>query len=492
MGPVSDSRTASPTPYFTNLRILLITILTMAPSTTAHAHAAERGFILLLPTDLYIFGGAAVVAMTFILMAVIPSAGHTAIAGAQWNLGSLPRWNPLGPSSVTLLVILALLTAGYLGSRDPLSNPLPLMLWTIWWVGLTFLQALFGNLWAFIHPWRAIHRILTVPAPLRDWRIKPPFVYPEFAGYWPAVALFLAFAWFELIHPAPQDPAVLANAVIAYVVITSACVLLFGEKVWLQYGEIFSIFFRIVSWLAPVGLRRDTAEDDPQRTLVLTLPGLRLLDIGALPLSGVAFVLLALASVSFDGFSRTFLWLDLVGVNPLEFPGRTQLIGANSLGLLGVFGCLACLYVIAIYVGHLLVRSAVPIDRQLGCFVVSIAPIAFGYHFAHYLPELLLNGQFTLRALSDPFGFGWNLIGTRDMHVHASILTNHESIRMIWNIQVFGIVLAHVAAVAVGHFLAIRTYADSKKALLSQIPLTTLMIAYTMFGLWLLSTPAAG
>ena len=489
---VSDTRTVSLTPFISRLNLLLTTMLTLAPSTAAHAHAAERGFILLLPTDLYIFGSAAVVAMTFVLMAVVPSAGLRAILRAQWNLISLPRWNPLGPSLVTLLIVLALITTGYLGSRDPLSNPLPLMLWTIWWVGLTFLQALFGNLWAFIHPWHAIHRILTAPAQLRDWRHKPPFEFPERAGYWPAVALFLAFAWFELVHPAPQDPAVLANTVIIYVVITSACIVLFGEKAWLRYGEIFSIFFRIVSWLAPFGLHRNTAEDDPQRTLALTLPGLRLLDIGVLPLSGVAFVLLALASVSFDGFSRTFLWLDLIGVNPLEYPGRTVLISINSLGLIGVFGCLMCLFSAAIFAGHLLSRSVETLNRQFGCFVVSIAPIAFGYHFAHYLPELLLDSQFTLRALSDPLGLGWNLIGTRDMHIRASILTNQASIQVIWNLQVIGIILAHVVAVAVAHLLAFRLYADSKSATLSQIPMTALMIAYTMFGLWLLSTPAAG
>ena len=32
----------------------------------------------------------------------------------------------------------------------------------------------------------------------------------------------------------------------------------------------------------------------------------------------------------------------------------------------------------------------------------------------------------------------------------------------------------------------------SSAAALSQFPLTVLMIAYTVFGLWLLSTPTAG
>ena len=455
---------------------------------SALAHATERGIILLLPTDLYIGGGAAVVALTFALMAAVPAAGLRALERARRVLGPAPDRAPLAPGAAMLVVVAALVAAGYWGNRDPLSNQLPLMLWTIWWVALTFLHAIFGNLWAFCHPWLALHRLLTVPPFLRCWRRAPPLSYPEAAGYWPAVALFLAFAWFELVHPAPQDPALLANAVIVYFLITAAGTLLFGLDAWLRHGEIFSIFFRIVSWLSPFGAGREGG----RRVVFATVPGIRLLDAGAFPASGVAFILLALSSVSFDGFSRTFFWLDLVGVNPLEYPGRTALVGINTLGLAAVFAALVGVYCLAVAVGHALARSGVPVGTQLRCFVVAIAPIAFGYHFAHYLPELLLDSQFALRALSDPFALGWDLIGARDMHVHASVVTNRASIELIWKLQVVGIVAAHVVAVAIAHFLAIRLFASTRAAVLSQIPMTVLMIGYTMFGLWLLSTPAAG
>ena len=44
----------------------------------------------------------------------------------------------------------------------------------------------------------------------------------------------------------------------------------------------------------------------------------------------------------------------------------------------------------------------------------------------------------------------------------------------------------------VAHSLAYRLYGETRGAVLSQLPLTLLMIAYTVFGLWLLATPAAG
>ncbi len=63
---------------------------------------------------------------------------------------------------------------------------------------------------------------------------------------------------------------------------------------------------------------------------------------------------------------------------------------------------------------------------------------------------------------------------------------------MIWSLQVVGIVAAHVVAVAVAHFLALRETAGLRQAVLSQVPMTALMIGYTLFGLWLLATPAVG
>ena len=44
----------------------------------------------------------------------------------------------------------------------------------------------------------------------------------------------------------------------------------------------------------------------------------------------------------------------------------------------------------------------------------------------------------------------------------------------------------------VAHMLAGRLHTDGRSAALSQLPLTVLMVAYTVLGLWLLSTPTAG
>jgi len=62
---------------------------------------------------------------------------------------------------------------------------------------------------------------------------------------------------------------------------------------------------------------------------------------------------------------------------------------------------------------------------------------------------------------------------------------------ILWYLQVAGIVLAYVCAVMVAHAFALSESEDRGTAMLSQIPAIVLMIGYTVFGLWLLSSPVA-
>jgi hypothetical protein len=428
---------------------MLRALLLLAYAGPVLAHPSERGLVMLLPTGLYMFGGAAAVALSFAVLALLPSPVFSKVT-AKSAPAAISSPKSLLPSAVTLVLLALLVTAGYAGSRDPLANPLPLAVWALWWVGFTFLVVVFGDLWAFVNPWRAARRL-----------IRSRFHYPERLGYWPAVVLFLGFAWFELVYPAPQDPAHLATAVLLYALITLAGMATFGGA-WLERGEAFALFFRNVGRLSP--LRGN------------------LLHAGALPLSGVAFIVMMLGSVSFDGLSRTFWWIDLAGENPLEYPGRSAMMGVNTLGLLATVMVIGALYAAAVRAGG---------GKDYGRYIFAIVPIAFGYHFAHYLPAFLVDVQYSAVALSDPLERGWNLLGARDLHPSTSFLAHHSTVHAMWNIQVAGIVVAHVVAVFVAHAIALRQHASVRRAAASQVPMTLLMIGYTVFGLWLLSTPVA-
>ena len=459
--------------------------LAAAAASPALAHAGERGFILLLPTGLFQAGGTIAVAVSFLIVIRFrASALRRIIEATTRSLISVPRSLP-GSNAAASAALVALVAAGLAGSRDPLANPLPLSVWTLFWVGLTFAHAVLGYVWPFVNPWTALARLVRRALGWSRGDDAGVLVWPEALGAWPAVVLLLLFAWFELVHPAPQDPAILAFAIAGYSIFTVAGMVLFGDRAWERNVEIFSRFFRIVSWIAPLG----TVEERGVRRLAATFPGARLLRIGSLPAAGVVFVVVALATVSFDGLSRTFWWLDLMGENPLEHPGRTALVGRNTLGLVGAGVALLAAYAVSAAAGAW--WSGSPPAEALRRFVVSIVPIAFGYHFAHYLPSFLVDAQYALKALSDPLGRGWNLLGARDLHVTASFLTHHASVELIWYAQTGAIVVAHVAAVVVLHGLAGGPRGGRLATIRSEIPLTTLMIGYTLFGLWLLSTPVA-
>jgi hypothetical protein len=65
----------------------------------------------------------------------------------------------------------------------------------------------------------------------------------------------------------------------------------------------------------------------------------------------------------------------------------------------------------------------------------------------------------------------------------------HEAAWLIWNLQAGAIIAGHVLGVLVAHGLASRLGAEPGRALVGQLPLAALMVAYTVLGLWLLSTP---
>jgi hypothetical protein len=195
--------------------------------------------------------------------------------------------------------------------------------------------------------------------------------------------------------------------------------------------------------------------------------------------------------VTFDGLSRTFAWLGLLGENPLVHPGRTALMAPNSLGLLGLFLALMLAYVAAVRPVPPLARVRFPRDRLVTLFALPLVPIACGYHFAHYLPVFLVDVQYAIRAASDPFSRGWDLLGTRDLAVVTSFLSDPSRVYAIWHSQVAIIVVAHVAGVLIAHALALHL-AGRGRAAVSQLPMLVLMIGYTTLGLWLLSTPVAG
>lgn len=162
--------------------------------------------MLLLPTGHYLAGGTLAVLASFFLVFLLPAPVLGRFAARRWRLGEIRLPPVLVTSGISFLFLMFLLLAGFLGSRDPRANPLPLVIWSLWWVGFVFLQALCGDLWRRLNPFVAPYRLVS--------RREPPFFYPDWLGFWPPILGFGAFAWFELIDIAPSDPFRLACVVL--------------------------------------------------------------------------------------------------------------------------------------------------------------------------------------------------------------------------------------------------------------------------------------
>ena len=117
--------------------------------------------------------------------------------------------------------------------------------------------------------------------------------------------------------------------------------------------------------------------------------------------------------------------------------------------------------------------------------MLTLVPIAIAYHLAHYLSFLAMAGQYLIPLVSDPFGFGWNLFGTKNHFVRIGLV----DARAVWYISVGAIVIGHVIAVYLAHCVALQAYPDRRVALRSQWPMVALMVCYTMTSLWIIAQP---
>jgi len=219
-----------------------------------------------------------------------------------------------------------------------------------------------------------------------------------------------------------------------------------------------------------------------QRELNLRPFAVGLLKNESTPVSMMAFVVLLLSTVTFDGFTATPVWADIFSSLISVFPSATA---AGTLGLVAfpvVF--------IGVYLGISALMGAasghrLPVADMARAFVYSLIPIALAYHLAHFFSFLLIQGQLVIPLASDPFGFGWDLFGTADYTVKIAIV----NARFAWLTAVGAIVLGHIVAVYLAHVIAHRTLSEHKLALRSQYPMLALMVGYTMVSLWILAQP---
>lgn len=435
----------------------------------AQAHVSEGGFVLLLPTGAYTAAGVAVVALTVLLVVF----GSDRLLARLFAAG--PSWRVREPvAQATSLAAVALTAAlvwlGLFGPRDPLGNLLPLTVWTVGWVGLVSLAGLVGNPWVHWNPWTGLYRVLGSPAPVLR--------LPDRLGLWPAVVTVMALAAFLLAYWAPSDPGRLAVCLALYWVAMMAGLLVAGPR-WLEAAEVGHVIMGLYGRLAPLHVAPG------QRAL--GGPGAQVLRAQPASAAGLVAVLL-LGLGSFDGLNETFWWLGLIGVNPLEFPGRSAIVGETLAGLALASAALVASVAVAVWAGLRMAGGPVRFSAAFNWLGLSLLPIALAYHIAHYLPSFLVTIQYTVAALTDPLARGADLLGIEPFRVTTGFFNRMETVRVIWLAQAGAVVVGHVWSVLLSHAIALRLYDDRHAAVRATLPLSAFMVGYTFLGLWLLAS----
>ncbi len=467
----------------------LATLAALAGPGLAEAHSFGRSYNLPVPLWLYAWGAAAALLLSFLLIGWFFSAPQGARPAAGGALPitcskGLQRLRPVLRALAVAWLLLAIVS-GFSGTADPYRNFNMTWFWIVFVLGLAYLTVLIGDVYAQLNPWATLACGLGRLWPGFE---RGRFAYPTQLAYWPALALYAAFIWIELFGR--STPYTLSLYLAAYSVINLVGVWLFGAAAWFRHGEFFAVFLRLLGLMAPLHIA--------DGRLHWRLPFAGLSTARAEHPSLLLFVLFMLSSTAFDGLHATVPWFQLfwseplsalrtlAGSHPTEAYLRLRSIhrvfeSASLLlsPLLYLAAYLACLAL-----ARALLRSTLPLGALALQFAFSLLPIAFVYHFTHYFTLLLTQGPMAPGLLSDPLGRGWNLFGT--VGLMRPLLPN---MAWVWHSQVGLILFGHVASVALAHHQALRLFGNRRDALVSQLPMLLLMMAFTVAGLWILAQP---
>jgi hypothetical protein len=450
----------------------------------ALAHGLVGRQDLPIPRWLFAWAAAVVLVVSFVALAVLWPRPRleTARETRMFSVPALlePICGLIGIAAFGFIVY-----AGYAGTQTATANIEPTVIYVIFWVGIPFASAVFGDVFAAFNPWRALARgIGWIAVRVSRGRLPEPMKYPAWLGRWPAAFGILAFAWVELVYINRDDPTILATLALLYAAAQLIGMSVYGVQTWTHRADAFAVYFNLFSKLAPLHWR--------DRTLYRRIPlaGAPRLD----PMPGtVALLCTMIGTTSFDGFSQGQLWTGTNGIAPnlqqrfinLGFSGETALEITFTIGLV-----LMVCFIAAIYRAGIAGMGSIGGQHDQGelarAFAHSLIPIAFAYVVAHYFSLLAYQGQAMASLVSDPLGNGSDFLGTASSTIDYSVITATG----IWYVQVAALVLGHAAGLTLAHDRALVVYRRVRDATRSQYWMLAVMVGFTSLGLWILSASA--
>jgi hypothetical protein len=466
-------------------------------STTVAACALGKMYNLPIPFNMYATGAAIALVASFIVVAYVfksQAASLNVSAGSYSRTGrmpgaNIPRWLVSALGSVSVFCLFLAVAAGLFGSINPLNNFGMVFIWITSTLGLTYLAPLVGDVYALIGPWRTLcDRLEKVNPGIFSGKV----CFAERLKYYPALVLYMTFIGIELFGMI--RPQTLSVILLSYTALNLAAAWLVGKEAWFQYGEFFSVFFRLLGKMSPLEYVRTRDSKHAWRVQVRK-PFLGLLEAHAEHGSLVLFVIFMISSTAFDGAHDTLPWVGIfwrgiypalaaVISRPYPFWLDVYLVWQTaSLVLLPIL--YLAIYLLLLWAAKQVTNTSESLHALALRFAFTLVPIAFVYNLAHYYTEFVSEGIQVVRMISDPFSRGWNIFGTSGWF-HSPILLDAGQ---VWHTQVGVILFGHIVSVYLAHVEALKSCTSRRNAILSQVPMLLLMVLLTTVGLWILSLP---
>jgi hypothetical protein len=465
----------------------------MAPdpgSALLYAHALVAREDLPIPAWLFAWGASIVLIVSFFVLTIAwrePRFEENRFRPLGSSLSRLALGLPTQVICGLIGVFLLWLTiyAGLRGTDAPDRNFALTFVFVTVWLGFPVLSVLLGDVFRAFNPWRAVGRAAGWAFASLVGQAPAHARYPQWLGRWPAAIGLAAFVWLEIVYGTSGgvsvglSPETTAIATLAYSGYTLAMMVLFGTEEWCRRGEVFSVYFGMFAQLAPLEVRDERL--GRRRPLSgaaswATVPG------------SAAMVIASIGTTSFDGAQEgalqgaiedTFDSLVDAGIGLTSALRLTDtlylllcILGIGAVFLLGVWGMRT-------------VRGAPRAGVLRSGFAHTLIPIAFAYLIAHYFSLVVFQeqAQFTY-LLSDPLGTATtDIFGTASAGIDYGVL----SANAIWYVQVAALVVGHVAGLTLAHDRALVYWPEPRAAARSQYWMLAVMVAFTCFGLYLLS-----
>lgn len=372
------------------------------------------------------------------------------------------------------IIIFAGLYGASLGSR----NIATVVTWTIWWSGIIFTFPLIGRAWCLVCPWAAI----------ADWTQRLAFWKKKEAGagldkkipvalrnMYPVIITLLIITWAEFYFSAVSSPMVTAYIAIIFAAAAILTSLIFERRSFCRYlcpiGGMLGIYskFSFLELRArdtsicrgcatkdcvngnekgygcpvfeyPEAMDRNTycvlctecIKACPKDNIAVNIRPItkELASLSDTRLDESLMALVVFALMLFHSVTMLrvwFKWTDYIILNTGIEPYALVTIALFTFTLLTIL-----IYSFFVWVsGFYSPKPHAPNPKPFINFAYLLIPLALFFHLSHNVFHLFGEGKNLLIVSSDPFGWGWDILGTRGLISEPII-----SFDMIYYIQI--------------------------------------------------------